>query len=160
MGRPVRNVPGTSFRSPKPLCGCPNWLTHVEIETETEDHACANIDCGNIAQVGAHVWHLTGDSKQYLIPLCRPCNKIPSDVVFHIDGRLKLVYANVRHGGARPMRRSRTPAPGLSLGEGLAIVGAVGVAAVGVGLLIKHLTTPIAVPPPQPPPPSPPPSTM
>lgn len=148
-GRPVRNARGTSFRSPKPPC-CTDWLTHFELVTDTEGHACANLDCDNFAEVGAHVWDLDGDWKQYLVPLCRSCNKIPDEEVFYIDARVRLVYANVRHGGSKAIRRRRRPPSGPNLGEALLVAGVLFGVTVGTVALITHLTA-LKPPPIQPP---------
>jgi len=92
-----------------------------------------------MAEVAGHIRHLDGDNKQYLVPICRPCNNLSPYEDYWIDGSVKLVYANSRHGGVRP---NEVP------------WGTIGAGAAG-GALLLWIVCKLNQPAPQPQPPPP-----
>lgn len=86
----VRNLNNTSGKS----CGCGSWLTHWNKHTPLPTTLCGNVNCGNAADVGAHVKKVSGSGEHYIVPFCYTCNKISSDEEIDVWFGAPLVLAS------------------------------------------------------------------
>ena len=90
----VRNVRGTSWRA----CRCGTWLDHWLNAMASTRTLCAAYDCGNPAEVGAHVYDVARsggqDWSEYIAPLCRGCNADREE--FELKTGVILIPANTR----------------------------------------------------------------
>lgn len=69
----VKNLNGTSDREPK---GFNSWKEFWEDKKGKSFDYCSNLECCEIAEVGAHVQKVGyEESKEwYIVPLCKGCN--------------------------------------------------------------------------------------
>lgn len=89
----VKNVNGTAGRK----CNCGSWIKHWRDYSGSKRSKCSVLGCSNEAEVGAHVIHTDKrtSNKQWIVPLCRPCNHKYNDKNMPIDSRVDLISANV-----------------------------------------------------------------
>lgn len=86
----VKNLNGTSANT----CGkCGTWINHWQNLSGKEALLCGRKDCTGIAELGAHVQKVSGDTAWYIVPLCSDCNHISSDETFEIDSDTPLIRA-------------------------------------------------------------------
>lgn len=76
----VRRKIETSAR--KPPIGCSNWLEFWEREKGRKASKCGSYLCNWRADIGGHVIKGGEASKEYVLPLCAPCNRKPEDEEF------------------------------------------------------------------------------
>ena len=81
----VKNIKGTSGRTPPTPYQNLTWKEFWEKKTGRELIFCPCHDCFNSPEVGAHVMKADrdADDKWYIIPLCKACNKKTD--VFEVD---------------------------------------------------------------------------
>lgn len=79
----VKNLKNTGERE----CGCGTWLAHWRKFSKTRPDTvviCAKLDCGAVAEVGAHVQLKDGrrGDAWFIVPLCRRHNMFSFDQPF------------------------------------------------------------------------------
>ena len=90
MSQRVKNINGTSDHT----CRCGSWLQHWENFSSEPYGACAEVQCGKLASVGAHVQKAENhDSSWYIIPLCVKHNAIHGGEIEIVE-YIPLVSAN------------------------------------------------------------------
>lgn len=58
-------------------CKCGSWLAHFQHYGTGTSTKCAVKGCSNLSEVGGHVKKISAiDSKWYIVPLCKACNKL------------------------------------------------------------------------------------
>jgi hypothetical protein len=86
----ARNLNGTAENS----CRCDSWKTHLSrFGDEGISLFCAEITCGNIADVGGHV-QIDNIATWFVIPLCKDHNN-SRGTTFEIKNGVKKALANV-----------------------------------------------------------------
>ena len=79
----VKNINGTSKHNPP--AGYSSWLEFWEDRTNLSNVSCSSINCGSIADVGAHIIRTDVLSNNwYIIPLCISCNNKSSNEIIEI----------------------------------------------------------------------------
>ena len=72
----VKNLHNTANRDPT---GCTSWLDFCGAQKPCN---CANIECRNRAEVGAHVKKVgVSDGAWYIVPFCKKCNASDDDKI-------------------------------------------------------------------------------
>lgn len=81
----VKNIKGTSDRTPPPPYQNLSWKDFYAVKRGREYIFCACKDCMNLVEVGAHVIKadVGTDDKWYIVPLCKTCNNRTD--IFEVD---------------------------------------------------------------------------
>lgn len=80
----VKNLHGTANRDVP--TGYTSWLDFCGVQKPCN---CANIECRNRAEVGAHVKKVGGaDAAWYIVPFCKKCNASEENI-FVLESALK-----------------------------------------------------------------------
>jgi hypothetical protein len=78
----------------KPRGKSKTWLDFWEEKKSTNAESCSRIKCDNNADIGAKV-SLIGSSKEYVVPLCKECSKLPAKFLVEKKKLVKLDYSHV-----------------------------------------------------------------
>lgn len=85
-----KNKNGTSDRS----CYCGTWKQHwINYSKKNWPLICSVKGCSNSAEVGAHVYNTNISKKEYIVPMCKSCNRLTEE--FYLNKDVVLVNANV-----------------------------------------------------------------
>lgn len=84
----VHNLSGTAAsRYNEPPYGYGSWREYWEETMGRKFSYCSRNICLNEATVGGHVQKQDGnDRRWYIVPLCKSCNNIHSDIYFDVNG--------------------------------------------------------------------------
>ena len=83
----VKNVPGTTGKTPPYPYQDYSWLEYWGRKTNNTPTFCARCGCLNWAKHGSHVKKCDDpfDQKTYIVPLCADCNNPNNTDAFYVD---------------------------------------------------------------------------
>jgi hypothetical protein len=78
----VKNKKGTAGNTPP--AAYDSWIAFWEDKKGKTATDCEVLGCTNTHELGAHLYKVNSTSKEYIAPLCKPCNNKPDGEIFKV----------------------------------------------------------------------------